>query len=62
MELTVFLWWPWLCCFSVFSLISIVFFAYLLTCKIRQMAEDLPALGVSFTLGCSEPAHGSGTR
>lgn len=45
----VFLWWPWLCYFLIFSLISIVSFAYLLTCKIQQIAEDLPALGVSFT-------------
>lgn len=61
-ELTVFLWWPWLCYFLIFSLISIVFFASLLTCKIQQIAEDLPALGVSFTQSCSEPAHGGGTR
>jgi len=62
MELTVFLWWPWLCYFLIFSLISIVFSACLLTCKIQQIGEDLPALGVSFAGSRSEPARGSDTR
>jgi len=62
MEVTVFLWWPWLCYFLIFSLISIVFSACLLTCKIQQIGEDLPALGVSFAGSRSEPAPGSDTR
>lgn len=40
-----------------FSLISIVFLAYLLTCKTQQIAGDLPALGVSVPWSCGNPTR-----
>lgn len=38
-----YLWWPWLFCFLIFSLISIVFFAYSLTCKNSAKGRGSPS-------------------